>query len=921
MDHSAPLTSRLLMLLTTLLLASVAFAQHDDAKTEEDEKPEQRGLVVNEGGAAPGYTLISPFSLETSMLVDGEGRVVKEWESRYSPGIAYILPNGNVLRGCRVEVPTHFGAGGILGGIQEFDWDGNLVWEYHLANDMAFFHHDIEPLPNGNLLAIAWEHKTREEALAAGRLESHAGEDGLWPCVIFEIEPLRPYGARIVWEWHSWDHLIQDVDPAKPNYGVVAEHPERIDVNGDITRERDEDPETDDEDSVAEADDKVDSGAGMSAAERRRLIALGYLSPDDGNDDADDDTKSDDGDGDGDGKDEEKLSPREKRNRERADWMHMNAVEYNAELDQIVLSSWHFSEIWILDHGTTTEEAASRSGGKRGRGGDLLYRWGNPQCYDRGTVKDRRLFHQHDPQWIPEGYPGAGNMTIFNNGRRRPDEEYSSVLELELPLRSDGTYEIGRDTPFGPAEPTWEYAGTEDDRFYASFISGTHRLANGNTLVCSGPQGRVFEVTRDGDIVWDFLNPFGKIPDDGEPNDFTYGMFRATRFAPDVAPLRGRTLEPIDPQPKTGAELYAERPKPGDRPSGWRPLADEDMGLALWTNVNCDPASTFRMIPDPDDEKKQILKCTGKPTGVLRTTRMFENFVAEFEWRHMEDPGNAGFFIWSDPLPAVGGPFTRSIEIQICNLGNGDWFTSHGDIFPIWGATMTPDPRFRISGSRSMPNEDAFHVRDTGEWNHYRITAIDGTVTLEVNGNLVTAGSGCSPSKGYLCIESEGGEVHFRDMKIWELPAGTHAADAARTANEATDHETLYNGVDLEAWDIESGEWQSEDWRLTCAGEGTITIDLPKGADDLFLDFKRSDAPNGRMFPFALGDRRFKAHGEAPGKWNRVHIRLDETSIHLSCGTAKHTVARGTEPTDVLSLVTDGAPTEFCSIFSNGKHD
>ncbi len=913
MNRSNTLPVRFLVLFAWILLVPLAVAFQDDDE-KEDEKPEERGLVVHESGAAPGYTMISPFSLETSMLLDSEGRVVKEWESRYSPGIAYVLPNGNVLRGCRVEVPTHFGAGGILGGIQEFDWDGNLVWEYHLANDMAFFHHDIEPLPNGNLLAIAWEHKTQEEALAAGRLESHAGKDGLWPCVVFEIEPLRPYGARIVWEWHSWDHLIQDVDPEKPNYGVVADHPERIDVNGDITRERDEDPESDESgDDNAKSDDA--DGGGMTAAERRRLIALGYLSPDDGKDD--DDKASDDKKDAEDDKDEEKLSPREKRNRERADWMHMNAIDYNVELDQIVLSSWHFSEIWILDHGTTNEEAASSSGGKRGRGGDLLYRWGNPQCYDRGTVRDRRLFHQHDPQWIPDGHPGAGNLTIFNNGRRRPEEEYSSVLEIELPLRSDGTYEIGRDTPFAPVDPAWEYAGSEEDRFYASFISGAHRLQNGNTLVCSGPHGRVFEVTRDGDIVWDFMNPFGKIPDDGEPNDFTYGMFRATRYAPDAEPLRGRTLEPIDPQPKTGAELYAERPKPGDRPSGWRPLTED----SLWADVNCDPASTFRIVPNPDDDDEEIVKCTGKPTGIMRTTRMYENFIVEFEWRHMEDPGNAGFFIWSDPLPAVGGPFTRGIEIQICNLGNGDWFTSHGDIFPIWGATMTPDPRFRISGSRSMPKEDAFHVRETGEWNHYRITAVDGSVTLEVNGNLVTAGSGCSPSKGYLCLESEGGEVHFRDLKIWELPAGTHAANADRTANEATDHKTLYNGIDLEAWDVESGEWKSEDWRMTCAGDGTIAIDLPKGANDLFFDFKRAEEPGSGSFPFALGDRRFPANGDTTGQWNRVHVRVDETSIRVSCGSAMQTITRGDGAVDRLTLVTDGVATEFCSIFSNGKHD
>ena len=163
---------RLACLAVALSVASAA------AQEEEKEAPPERGLLVAEPGTSPGYTLIAPFSLETTYLLDDQARVVHSWESRYPPGLApYLLPNGNLLRGIQVEdLPVDFGAGGITGGLQEFTWDGELVWQYILASDEAHLHHDVEPLPNGNLLAIAWTSRTQEEALAAGRRETHAGD-------------------------------------------------------------------------------------------------------------------------------------------------------------------------------------------------------------------------------------------------------------------------------------------------------------------------------------------------------------------------------------------------------------------------------------------------------------------------------------------------------------------------------------------------------------------------------------------------------------------------------------------------------------------------------------------------------------------------------------------------------------------------
>ena len=180
--------------------------------------------------------------------------------------------------------------------------------------------------------------------------------------------------------------------------------------------------------------------------------------------------------------------------RNNPDFLHTNSIDYNPELDQIVLSVLGYNEIWIIDHSTTTEEAAGSEGGCRGRGGDLLYRWGNPAVYNSGTIRDQTLFAQHDARWIPPGLPGAGNILIFNNGRGRPDGDYSSVVEIAPPLDKNGTYKKKKNTAFFPRSPDWEYTTLEKSDFFSSHISGAQRLPNGNTLICSGEKGRFFEV-------------------------------------------------------------------------------------------------------------------------------------------------------------------------------------------------------------------------------------------------------------------------------------------------------------------------------------------------------------------------------------------------------------------------------------------
>ncbi len=428
-----------------------------------DPRNAPKGLVCNKDGACEGYTLFAPLQSTTTYLIDMDGEVVNSWKSEYTPGSPYLLPNGHLLRSADDPTAPRFRAGGKNGRIQEFTWEGELIWDYKFADEMKQQHHDIAPMQNGHVLFIAWEYKTKEEAIAAGRDPTLVGDEGMWPDCVFEVKPVDPDSAEIVWEWRVFDHLVQDFDPEKANHGDVAAHLELVDINAD--RE----------------------GEPITAAERDRLIALGYITqaappPRPG--------------GPGGGPPEG-----------RADWNHTNAINYNEELDQIALSIHHFSEIWIIDHSTTTEEAKGHEGGRCGKGGDLLYRWGNPRRHRAGDKSDQKLFSQHDVRWIPAGYPGEGNLMVFNNGRGRAEGDFSSVDEIVTPIGMDLTYLWETGEPFDPPIAEWTYQSPDPKEFFSSFISGAHRLPNGNTFICSGAQGRLFEVTGGGEIVWEYWNP------------------------------------------------------------------------------------------------------------------------------------------------------------------------------------------------------------------------------------------------------------------------------------------------------------------------------------------------------------------------------------------------------------------------------
>ena len=478
--------------------ATVPEATESPADADAEAASERRGLRMNTAQTAAGYVFFNPLLSRTTYVVDVEGRVVHTWQSDLqSGGGAYLLDNGHLLRGGQEPDAPVFTGGGQAGRIQELTWDGEVAWDFAFANEDHRLHHDMALLPNGNVLAIAWEAKTAQEAVEAGRRPELTPEAGLWPDMIVEFEPQRPDGARVVWEWHMWDHTIQDVDPERTNYGKLSEHPELIDINGDHDTPQ------------------------LSAAELARLQALGYVPSD--------------------------AAPEDLQ----SDFMHTNAIAYNASLDQITVSVLRYNEVWIIDHGTTTAEAAGHTGGRWGQGGDLLYRWGNPRIYGRGGADDQRVFRQHDVRWVPDGMPGGGHLTLFNNNLEGPDGNHSAVFEFVPPRDDAGRYVLHATDAFEPQALAWSYMAPDQVSFHSFFISGAHRLANGHTFVTSGAQGRFFEVTPEGDIVWEYWTPYsGTLAGNAATRNNPYGVFRATKIPPSHPAFAGRDLRPVDPQPQ-----------------------------------------------------------------------------------------------------------------------------------------------------------------------------------------------------------------------------------------------------------------------------------------------------------------------------------------------------------------------------------
>ncbi|MFM1874310.1 MAG: hypothetical protein RL266_47 [Bacteroidota bacterium] len=445
------------------------------------------GLFQYDWQTEEGFVLWGPIFGNQQYIMNNCGEVVHTWQG---DGVTlgnsiYLLEDGTLLRCAKADTAQNspIGAGGGSERIQKVAWDGSVTWDYIYYDMEKRLHHDIQLLPNGNVLAIAWVIKDQAECVLAGRNPGLLSYGSLFTERIIEIQPTGPTTGYIVWQWDLWDHLVQDFDNTKDNFGVVADHPELLDIN---------------------------------------WLNLNEAVPG------------------------------------QSDFVHLNAIDYNADLDQILLSSQIHSEIWILDHSTTTQEAAGHTGGTYGKGGDFLYRYGNPQVYGRGGELDQKLWRQHDANWIPEGYSDAGAIMIYNNGLDRP-VSFSEIDVITPPQTSPGVYSLATGEAYGPTEKTWNYHAEDSVSFYSFFISGARRLPSGNTIICEGEKGRIFEVTYTGEKVWEYVNPvtIAGIISSTDPIPMAGGgafqgnlVFRASKYPVDYSGFDGHDLS-------TGVQLEA----------------------------------------------------------------------------------------------------------------------------------------------------------------------------------------------------------------------------------------------------------------------------------------------------------------------------------------------------------------------------
>ena len=323
------------------MLATTAFAQDNTIGT----------IVYNEDATDAGFNLIYPHNQPDAFLLDMCGNVVHKWENADSlrpANVIYILENSDVMTTYR---PASFQndaiwAGGGGATIERRTWDNEPIWSF-TRNDAEYrLHHDIQPMANGNVLVIAWEQRDSLECIEAGRNPENLTGAGMWSEVVWVIAPGDDGLGEVVWEWAVWDHLVQDFDATKENYGVIADNIDKIDIN---------------------------FGSVSNAV---------------------------------------------------ADWLHINAIDFDEFSQHIMLSVPTFNEIWVVDYGNTTP-------------GELKWRWGNPMAYDRGDSTDMKLGYQHHTHWLDlalsTNSPDYGKVGVFNNRVQGDTSEYSTVHTL-LPI-------------------------------------------------------------------------------------------------------------------------------------------------------------------------------------------------------------------------------------------------------------------------------------------------------------------------------------------------------------------------------------------------------------------------------------------------------------------------------------------------------
>jgi hypothetical protein len=479
-------------------------------------------LFLDQERVVDGYTLIYPESQNVVYLIDNCGQWVHRWigEETQGPGKeVYLLENGNLLRtNTQAGVYSNtFGTGGAGGVVELLSWENENLWTYIAADSIIRQHHDVEYMPNGNIMMIIWERKNREAIIAAGFDTNSNNQQELWPDKIIELNPLN---NNIVWEWSAWDHLVQEFDSTKLNYASVADHPELIDLNyQEFTFQR-------------------------------------------------------------------------------QDIHHINALDYNPDRDEVLLSVRNFNELWIIDHSTTLQEAASHNGGNSGKGGDLLWRWGNPASYKRGSLEDQKLFRPHYSSWVDPGYFGgelANSISVYNNfiGAQL------SLGQLITPVKSDSGY-VMENGVFLPESFTETYSHPDTSKNFSTAGSSLQLLENGNILFCAARQGRIFEISADGELVWEYLTPMrnGFRISQGQNLSISENFtFSAQKYPPEYPAFQGKDLSPkgyIELNPSENCLLSA--------------TDDQVIELAVFPN----PSHDYINILSPIRSKAKIINMMGQ---------------------------------------------------------------------------------------------------------------------------------------------------------------------------------------------------------------------------------------------------------------------------------------------------------------------
>lgn len=356
------------------------------------------------------YTLYSVQNSTSAHLIDTNGTTYHSWsfpttaKTCYS---SYLLEGGTLLR--TVTKPGNILTGGPMSGeFQKVDWNGTVIWDFTYSSATYCTHHDICPMPNGNVLVISYDVRTAAEATQAGCSQNIV----IWSEKILEIQQTGPNTGTIVWEWKLWDHLCQNYNSAKDNYVTsISDHPELMNINYGTQK----------------------------------------------------------------------------------DWIHMNGIDYNPTLDQITVSSHNINEIYVIDHSTTTAQAAGHTGGNGGKGGDFLYRWGNPAAY---STTGTNVFHvAHDAHWVPEGCTNAGYLVAFNNNGISMSQ---SCIDLISPPLTGYNYSKTSGVAYLPSSYTQRIACSG----HANNMGNSQQLPNGNTLICVATAGYIYEINAAGTTLW-----------------------------------------------------------------------------------------------------------------------------------------------------------------------------------------------------------------------------------------------------------------------------------------------------------------------------------------------------------------------------------------------------------------------------------